>query len=124
MRATAISLITLALLLGLVIFFSLYTGAILKSGKEMLAAYDFSTADYALIAEDLTNIREKFVKQEPMLRLIISDNSLLEVDYLFSDVIEYARAENREGVMASAGRLSVILEHLLNQSSLNLISIF
>ena len=69
-------------------------------------------------------MKQNFVKEQLLLRLIISDGSLLEIDYLFSDIIEYASAENREGVMASAGRLSVSLDHLINQSSLNLISVF
>ena len=68
-------------------------------------------------------MRREFYDGEPLLRLIISDTALLEIDYLFSDIIKYADAENREGVMASAGRLTVSLEHLIDQSSLNLISI-
>ena len=124
MRATVISVIALIALLGSVIFFSLYTTFILEDVKQKVKSYDFDNEDYKIIYEEFSEVKQNFVKEQLLLRLIISDGSLLEIDYLFSDIIEYASAENREGVMASAGRLSVSLDHLRNQSSLNLISVF
>ena len=124
MRGTVISALTLAALLVTVILLSLYTHSTLTRVKDEIEAYEIRSDSFDRIAEDFSVMEESFLQNEPLLRLIVSDNSLLEIHNLFSDIVSYAAAENMEGVLASRGRLSVGLEHLINLSSISLISIF
>ena len=124
MRGTVISALTLVCMLATVILLSGYTHSTLTRAKDEISSYEITSTSFDAIEEDFSIMEESFLENEPLLRLIISDNSLLEIHNLFSDVINYAAAENIEGVLASRGRLAVGLEHLINLSSISLVSIF
>lgn len=124
MKSIITSTLIIILMLATIIGVSLYISGALGKTEESIAKYASLESSFEDISRDFSRLRTEFLDEQPMLRLLISDDALLEVECLFGDVIAYADTENREGVATSVERLRISIAHLRGLSGLNLKSIF
>ena len=76
------------------------------------------------VSEEFRDIKSDFDSKLPLLSLLVSDATLLDIEQGFSDVISYADSESMDEVSASARRLAISLEHLRDLAGLSIKSIF
>ena len=89
-----------------------------------LASSASDKPDYAKLESEIRSIRADFRDKELLLSLLISDRVLEEVKCCFSDVIGYAHAENREGVITSLGRLYNAVKSIRIRAEFSMESVF
>jgi len=110
-----------------VVFSSVFVSTSMHSIEQRvdsLASSASDKPDYAKLESEIRSIRADFRDKELLLSLLISDRVLEEVKCYFSDVIGYAHAENREGVITSLGRLYNAVKSIRIRAEFSMESVF
>ncbi|MBR2930750.1 MAG: DUF4363 family protein [Clostridia bacterium] len=125
MKNLVYALLALFGVLVTVIIISILLSSVLREIEESVEAYPTSgSLDFQRVESDFKLLRDDFSGKLSMLSLLISDEALLDIERSFSDVISYAEAESRDGVISAIGRLGIELEHIRELAGFNIKSVF
>lgn len=117
----------IVVVLAAVVFSSVFISTSMRSIEQKvdsLASSASGELDYIKLESEMRSIRADFRDKELLLSLLISDRVLEEVKCCFDDVVGYAHAENREGVITSLSRLYNAVKSIRIRAEFSLESVF